>query len=295
MKARLLQGDAHVRRIRDEIAREVAHVKSKLGRAPVLVAVEAAREGATRVFGKRKRAAARELGVTTRHVRVDPAGGESAFVDAVRSVVADPGVDGVTIERPIPASWNVIALQELIAPEKDVEGLHPLNFGRLVSGAPVRFVPPAAEAAMELLRASGLVLEGAQVVVIGAGFAVGRPVSLLLLDARATVEVCHIATRDLAARTRLADAIVLCAGVPGLLRRDMVKPGCVVIDVGTTVVTDSHGERCVRGDAHEDVSAVAAAITPVPGGVGPVTVALVLRNTVRAARHVAEAMEKAHG
>lgn len=295
MTARLLQGDEHARKIRDETAREVLVVKEKLGRAPVLVAVEAAREGATRVFGNRKRAAARDLGVTTRHVRVDPAGGEAAFAEALRTVVADPNVDAVTIERPIPASWNVIALQELVAPEKDVEGLHPVNVGRLVSGSPFRFVPPAAEAAIELLRASGIVLEGAQIVIVGAGFAVGRPVSLLLLDAKATIEICHIATRDLASRTRSADALIVCAGVPGLIRADMVKPGAVVIDVGTTVVTDAGGERVVRGDVHDDVVTVASAISPVPGGVGPVTVALILRNTVRAARHTADAMEKARG
>jgi len=294
--ARLLPGDELARGIREEASRDASVLTSKLGRAPVLVAIEAAREGATRVFGKAKRAAAREIGIRARHVRVDPASGEAGFAAALRAASADPAIDAITIERPLPASWDVVGLQELIAPEKDIEGLHPVNMGRLVSGAPVRFVPPAAEAALVLLRASGLALEGAQVAVVGAGFGVGRPVALLLLDAKATVEVCHIATRDLASRTRTADALVVCAGSPGLIRASMIKPGAVVIDVGTTVVHDpTTGERCTRGDVHEDVASVATAVTPVPGGVGPLTVALLLRNALRAASRLHELSEKAHG
>jgi 5,10-methylene-tetrahydrofolate dehydrogenase/methenyl tetrahydrofolate cyclohydrolase len=267
-------------------------VTERSGRAPCLVAVEAAREGATGVYGKRKRRAARDLGVETRHVRVDPALGEIGFADRLLELAREPAVDAITIERPLPRTFDVVRLQELIPPEKDVEGLHPANVGRLVSGAPVRFVPPAAEAALMLLRDSGLELAGARVVVVGAGFGVGRPVALLLLDARATVEICHDATRDLAASTRTADAVVSCAGVPGLLKGDMIRPGAVVVDVGTTVVRDAGGEACVRGDVDPSVLDVASCVTPVPGGVGPVTVALVLRNAARAARRALEAMEK---
>jgi methylenetetrahydrofolate dehydrogenase (NADP+)/methenyltetrahydrofolate cyclohydrolase len=200
-----------------------------------------------------------------RHVQIDPAEGEAAFARCLRELSLDPQVDAITLERPLPQGFDVVALQELIAPEKDVEGMNARNVGRLVSGA---------------------------VVVVGAGFAVGRPVALLLLDAGATVEVCHVATRDLAARTRHADVIVACAGVPGLITAAMVKPGAVVVDVGTTVVLDERGERAVRGDVAPEVASVASALTPVPGGVGPVTVALILRNAVRAARSTADALEK---
>lgn len=293
MTCRWLKGDALARAVLDEAAREAKLVLARSGRAPRLVALEAGREGATGVYGTRKRRAARDVAIETRHVRVDPAGGFEAFASKLRELSADPEVDGITLERPLPRDVNAVALQELIAPEKDVEGLHPMNVGRLVSGAQARFVPCAAEAAVALVRESGALLEGAQVVVVGAGLGVGRPVALLLLAANATVEICHAATRDLAARTRHADVLVVCAGVPGLVTRDMVKPGAVVVDVGTTVVCKAEGTSEVCGDVALDVFEVAGALSPVPGGVGPVTVALVLRNAARAALAFADARVRA--
>lgn len=289
MTCRCLKGDALARAVLDEAAREAKLVLERTGRPPRLVALEAGREGATGVYGTRKRRAAQDVGIETRHVRVDPAAGHAAFAAKVRELSVDPEVDGITLERPLPRDVDAVALQELVAPEKDVEGLHPMNVGRLVSGATPRFVPCAAEAAVALVRESRASLEGAQVVVVGAGLGVGRPVALLLLAANATVEICHAATRDLAARTRHADVLVVCAGVPGLVQKDMVKPGAVVVDVGTTVVSLGKGASEVRGDVSPEVAEVAGALSPVPGGVGPVTVALVLRNAARAARGFAEA------
>jgi methylenetetrahydrofolate dehydrogenase (NADP+)/methenyltetrahydrofolate cyclohydrolase len=288
---RWLRGEPLARALLEEAIREAKVVVELLGRVPRLVAVEAGRETATEVYGTRKRRVARDVGIETVVARVDPSGGVEAFEEKLRELSADPSVDGITLERPLPKGLDAIALHELVAPEKDVEGLHPANMGRLVSGAPVRFVPCAAEAALALARESGIAFAGAQVVVLGAGFGVGRPVALLLLAADATVEVCHAATRDLSARTRHADLLIACAGVPGLVTKSMVKEGAVVIDVGTTVVVGDSGAAEVRGDVLPEVSETASALTPVPGGVGPVTVALVLRNAARAARLSAEARE----
>ncbi len=194
----------------------------------------------------------------------------------------DPDVVGVVLQRPVPEHLNIRSLQSAIHPLKDVEGMNPASIGNIVYND-TALAPCTAAASVEMIRATGLDLEGLEVVIVGHSEIVGKPAAFMLMAEGATVTVCHHMTRSVAAHTRRADAVLVAVGVPGLLTADMVKPGAAVIDIGINQITAEDGTTRIVGDADtENVANIASWTTPVPGGVGPVTVAILLRNAVYA-------------
>ena len=297
MSARVLDGVLLADRIKAEVRAELAKLP-KAGR-PHLVALHAGDDPGSRMYLRSKAAACEGVGIRFSEVGLDAETPQARFLAELVRLGDDTSVSGIIVQMPLPPGIDARAVQRAIPPHKDVEGVSAANMGMLVSGRP--FVSPCtAQAAVALIEESGAEIAGAEAVVVGHSEIVGKPVALLLLrsaDASATVTVCHIATRGLADHTRRADILIVAAGVPGLLRGDMIKPGAVVIDVGINrvPVTDKNGEpalakngrprmRTVGDVVLEEAARVAGAITPVPGGVGPVTVAMLLRNTAACAR-----------
>jgi methylenetetrahydrofolate dehydrogenase (NADP+) / methenyltetrahydrofolate cyclohydrolase len=237
----------------------------------------------------RARACAR-VGIETREHRLPLDGGERAVLREIRALSRDDEVDGVLLQMPLPAGLDEDLLRGELDPEKDIEGIHPENLGRLYLGSP-RFVPCTPRAVLRVLDEHGTETAGRHVVIVGRSAVVGRALALLLAEKNpnrdATVTLCHSRTRDLAAHTRQADVLIAAMGRAGAIRAEHVRPGAVVIDVGTNLVPDASaksGSRLVGDVDFAPVSEIASAITPVPGGVGPVTVAMLLCNTVKAAR-----------
>jgi methylenetetrahydrofolate dehydrogenase (NADP+)/methenyltetrahydrofolate cyclohydrolase len=229
---------------------------------------------------RRQALAAERIGLRYSIEQVAPEADESTVIRAVAKLNADPGVSGIIVQLPLPRGVAVETVQAAIDPAKDVEGVHPANLGALLGERP-SLVPCTAAAVMACLDATGRTIAGMDAVVVGRSRIVGRPVALLLVQRNATVTVCHRQTRDAAAHLRRADLVVMAAGQAGLLAPDMVRPGGVVIDVGTNEVVRD-GKRTMAGDADPAVAEVAGWFTPTPGGVGPVTVAILWRNAVAA-------------
>jgi len=227
--------------------------------------------------------ACQRIGVRYRNDRLAAGATQEALAAHLRALASDPRVTGIILQLPLPAGLDARAAQGLLDPRKDVEGVHPENLGR-TAGARGLLTPCTAAAAVHILEAEGVPLRGAEIVMVGHSEIVGKPAALMLLDRLATVTVCHVGTRDLAAHTRRADVVLVAVGKAGLIRKDMLRPGAVVVDIGINVVDDGAGGSRVVGDVAPDAAEVAGLLTPVPGGVGPVTVAILLRNTVRAAR-----------
>jgi methylenetetrahydrofolate dehydrogenase (NADP+)/methenyltetrahydrofolate cyclohydrolase len=249
------------------------------GREPTLAAVVASADPATAWYLRSLAAAAAEARIAMREAAVEP-GDAAGVLAALDALSADPGVHGVICLTPLPAGLGLAQAGEHIAPRKDVDGANPTSLGRLAAGLPA-FAPATARAVLEILRAQGCELDGAEVVVVGRSIVVGKPLALLLLAENATVTVCHSHTRELAAVTRRADVLVAAVGRARLIGPAHVKPGALVIDVGTNV-TDEGG---LVGDVDTAaVEPVAAAVTPVPGGVGAVTTAVLLAHVLDAAR-----------
>lgn len=282
----LLDGRALADSLRAKHAPDVAWLK-EAGRTPRLVVLQVGADEAAQAYIRGQRRGAEAWGLSY-EVRTLPAdSGEAAVRRAIRALNADRAVTGILLSLPLPEGLGVRALQHTIDPEKDVEGVHPENLGGCFRGRGL--LPCTALAAVALIEMSGVALEGAEVVVVGHSDIVGKPVAMLLLGRDATVTVCHKFTTGLAAHTRRADVLVVAVGKPGLIRGDMVKEGAVVVDVGINAVPSDEGPGRMRlvGDvAFEEVAPRVAAITPVPGGVGPVTVAMLMRNTVLAARGI---------
>lgn len=271
---RLLIGKTLADAIASSLGPRVAALATR-GRSPVLAALAFRPDPSARFFLERMQRAGSRVGV-----RVVPH--EVRDLEAMRATIArlntDDAVHGITVLAPLPAEADVAEVMEWVDPRKDVEGLHPYNAGRLASGKPT-FVPFAAEAILLLLRENAVRLEGAHAVVVGRSIVVGRPTSLLLMFDHATVTLAHRGTHALAALTREAEILVVAVGRPAFVTAAMVRPGAVVVDAGINATPDG-----VVGDVDfEGVSRVAAAITPVPGGVGSLTTMLLLRNAVRAA------------
>ena len=290
--ARLLEGAPIADEIRAKVALEVASFTSTYGHPPGLTVVVCGRSAPSMVYLERILKACATVGIKGRlvHIEGDDAAAQSAdLVDALRHLSADPEVSGIIVQMPLPAGIGLKVVIDAIDPLKDIDGIHPLNAGLLRLGYE-GFVPATAHAALEMLGHSGVALPGAEAVVIGRSPVVGMPVAFMLVKGGATVTVCHSKTRDLAAHTRRADIVVVAAGHPGIVTGAMLKPGAVVIDVGINVV-DGH----IVGDVDfATAREVASAITPVPGGVGPLTNALLLAHLVRAAqRQAAERPEPA--
>lgn len=275
----------------DIIAELKAEVAARPGRRPTLALVRVGEDPASVSYVRKKESVAAEIGIEGR-VILPPADISQAGLEAlVDTLNADPGVDGILVQSPLPAPLSEVAIFRRIAPEKDVDGLHPVNLGRVAQDDPSGFASCTPAGIMELLARSGVGLRGRHLVVVGRSLLVGKPAALLALQKRpgadATVTVCHSATRDLGEVTRRADVLIAAIGRPEFIRADMVRPGAVVIDVGINRVADpsrKSGHRLV-GDVHfPSVEAVASLITPVPGGVGPMTVAMLMKNTLKAHR-----------
>ncbi len=297
MSARIIVGKAIAARVEEETRAEVERLRAA-GVAPRLDLVAFGDDPAFASYAKGRRDACARVGIASEeHVVAARAGGGAAAeaARALRALSDRPDVDGILVQMPLPPGLDERAILDALDPAKDVDGVHPENLGRLYLGAP-RFVPCTAAAVARILEAERVETAGRHAVVVGRSVVVGRAVALLLLEkgARgdATVTVCHSRTPDLAAHTRRAEILVAAIGRPGAVRGDMLRAGVVAIDVGTSSVPDAGTKRGYRiaGDLDfASVAEVASLVTPVPGGVGPVTVAMLLANTARAARRRAPA------
>jgi len=277
--ARVIDGKAVAASVRERVAVEAAAFEVDHGRAPLLVTVIVGDDPASEVYVRNKHRACEEAGMRSAHHGLPAETSESELLELVAELGADNDVDGILVQLPVPDHIDPDRVVAAIDPAKDVDGLTPVNAGLLAHGMP-GLVPCTPAGVMELLRHEEVELEGAEAVVVGRSKLVGVPVSRLLLAANATVTVCHSRTRDLSATCRRADLLVAAVGSPRLLGADAVKPGAVVIDVGVNRTDDG-----LVGDVDFEAAAeVAAAITPVPGGVGPMTIAMLLVNTLAAAR-----------
>ena len=275
----------------DLIAELKAEVSLLQGRKPCLALVRVGDDPASVSYVRKKGQTAAEIGIESRNLLPPVTIGQAELEALVDGLNADPAVDGILVQSPLPPHLSERAVFGRIVPEKDVDGFHPVNLGKLAQEDPSGFSACTPAGIMELLSRSGVDLEGKHVVVIGRSLIVGKPVGLLALQkkagANATVTLCHSKTRDLAAVVRQADVVIAAIGRAGFVTADMVKPGAVVIDVGINRVADATrktGYRLVGDVDFEGVSPLASKITPVPGGVGPMTVAMLMKNTVKAFR-----------
>ncbi|MDX6622460.1 MAG: methylenetetrahydrofolate dehydrogenase / methenyltetrahydrofolate cyclohydrolase [Solirubrobacterales bacterium] len=279
MAARTIDGKAVAAAVRERVRVDVAAYVEESGRTPTLATVIVGEDPASEVYVNMKHKACGEAGIGSVHHGLEAATSEEELLELVRALGADDAVDGILVQLPVPAHIDSDAVVAAIDPGKDVDGLTPTNAGLLAHGTP-DLVPCTPAGVMELLAHEGVELEGAEAVVVGRSKLVGVPVARLLLSANATVTICHSRTRDLDATCARADVLVAAVGVPRLLGAGAVKPGAVVIDVGVNRL-----EEGLVGDVdYEAAREVAGAITPVPGGVGPMTIAMLLVNTLRAAR-----------
>ena len=280
MSAVIIDGRAVAQAIRDEIGAEVAAMEAEGLATPHLGVVLCGDDPASATYVRNKRKAAERAGI--RFTLHTPSGESTTaeILDICHRLSGDPDIDGMLIQLPLPRQIDTDAVLEAVPAAKDADGFHPLNLGRLAAGAACSVLPGTPLGCMELLRRSGVSIRGSRAVVVGRSVIVGRPLALMLVNADATVTVCHSKTRDLAAVCREADILVAAIGRPGMITADFVKPGAAVIDVGTTPV----GGRMIGDVDRASVEPVAGWLTPVPGGVGPMTVAMLLRNTVSLAR-----------
>lgn len=286
--ARLLQGSAIAAEMRKRTKADVASFKRKHGFAPALAVVIVGRDAPSAVYLHQIVRSCRSVGVPGRVVELTGRATAAQLRTRIEELNADPLVGGIIVQMPLPRTIPLKAVIDSIHPGKDIDGIHPLNAGLLTLGYQ-GFHPACAEAAVEILKRSGYGLAGRHAVVIGRSNVVGKPASLLLLREHCTVTVCHRRTRDLAAEVAEADVLVVGAGSPKLVRGDMLKPGALVVDVGINVTADG-----LVGDVDfESARDVAGALTPVPGGVGPVTNAVLLEHLMRAAK--AQLADRAQG
>ncbi len=284
--ARILDGAALADALRRDVAAGVAALAAR-GRGVRLVALLVGGTPAGELYADRQAQACRDVGIDYQLVTLPADATARDLKRQIRLLNADPAVTGVMMHLPLPAHLDRARMQYEIDVVKDVEGVNPANIGYVVYGHTL-IAPCTAGAVMALVDAAGVDLRGAEAVVVGASEIVGKPVALLLAERMATVTLCHIATRDLPAHTRRADVLVVAVGKPGLIGPAHVKPGAVVVDVGINRVTLADGTKRTVGDVDSDaVKTVAGFITPVPGGVGPMTVATLLRNTLRGAEILA--------
>jgi methylenetetrahydrofolate dehydrogenase (NADP+) / methenyltetrahydrofolate cyclohydrolase len=279
MSATIIDGKAVAARVRAEVAQEVLAVTQLIGRPPGLATILVGEDPASAVYVANKRKACAEAGIADHHRHLDADVSQDEVGALIEECSANPEISGILLQLPVPAPLERASLTELIAPEKDVDGLTPISAGRLAQGTP-GLRPCTPLGVIELLDSYDVPLEGAEAVVAGRSDLVGKPVAALLLARNATVTICHSRTRDLTAVCSRADILVAAVGVPRLLGSEHVKPGAAVIDVGINRTPEG-----LTGDVDFDAARQRAGwITPVPGGVGPMTIAMLLRNTVSAAR-----------
>ena len=288
MTAKIIDGKATAEKIRTEIKQDVDAMLAEGRQVPGLATVLVGQNAASQVYVRMKQKACAEVGIQSFGHELPEDASQQDVEELVRKLNADPKVDGILVQLPLPAGLDEEKVLNAISIEKDVDGFHPLNIGRLAQkGREPLFIPCTPYGALYLIKETLPTLEGVNAVVLGRSNIVGMPVALLLIGENATVTVCHSRTRDLKDVVRQADVLVAAVGRPEMVRGDWVKPGAVVIDVGINRVEDTESKRGYKlvGDvAYDEVSQVAGAITPVPGGVGPMTIAMLLRNTLRAAK-----------
>lgn len=278
MSARIIDGKAISAAIKTEVAQRV-HTLARQGITPGLAVVLVGEDPASQVYVRNKAAACEKAGLHSKVIRLASDTSEEALLDVVRELNNDANVHGILVQLPLPAQMNSSKVIETIAPAKDVDGFHISNAGLLMTGRPL-VRPCTPYGIMKILESENTVVRGAEAVVVGASNIVGKPMALLLLAAGATVTLCNSKTRDLGAQTRRADILVVATGRPRMITGDMIKPGAIVIDVGINRQADGK----LTGDVEfESACKVAGAITPVPGGVGPMTIAMLLVNTLEAA------------
>jgi methylenetetrahydrofolate dehydrogenase (NADP+)/methenyltetrahydrofolate cyclohydrolase len=303
IKARPLDGAPVAARIKEEVRAEVEQMVQAHGYRPCLAVVRVGEDPASAVYVRNKVKASEEVGIRSEHHALPETIDAAELLDQIKSLNARDDVDGLLVQLPLPRGIDETAIIDAINPEKDVDGFHPVNAGRLAMGRPV-FVPCTPLGIIELLDYNGIDIRGLNACVVGRSQIVGRPMAQLLLQRDATVTICHSRTRDLAAVTRGADLLVAAIGRAGLIGREHIKPGAIVIDVGMNKVSEENEVRALFGDAAEkrlevvakrgytlvgdvnpaEAAAVAGMLTPVPGGVGLLTVAMLMKNTLKAAK-----------
>ena len=295
MAAEIINGTEIAKQVRAEVAEEVEQLRTRHNIVPGLAVILMGDDPASAVYVRNKGRACDEVGIYSETFNLPSETPEGEVVDLVKRLNNDPRFHGILVQLPLPKQINEQTVLYTIDPSKDVDGLHPFNLGRLMAGDPI-FVPCTPAGIQEMLVRTGHDPAGKHVVVCGRSNIVGKPVAMLLLQkmagANATVSICHTGTRDLGEITRQADILIAAAGRPGFITADMVKEGAVVVDVGINRVDDPSRERGYRitGDVdYATVSKMASAITPVPGGVGPMTIAMLLKNTLKSAQRSVDA------
>jgi methylenetetrahydrofolate dehydrogenase (NADP+)/methenyltetrahydrofolate cyclohydrolase len=292
MSAKIISGTETAKAIREELKVEVAELKDKHNVVPGLVTILVGEDPASQSYVAAKNKTAHALGIHSEQVTLDAETSEAELLALVEKYNNDDKINGILVQLPLPKHIDDNKILNTIDPDKDVDGFHPVNVGRMVLGEQC-FLPCTPHGVLELLQRSGTETSGAEVVVVGRSNIVGKPMVNLMIQKReagnSTVTVCHTRTKDMAFHTKRADIIIAAAGVPKMITGDMVKDGVVVIDVGVNRIgKSSTGKAILAGDVDFDaVKEKAAAITPVPGGVGPMTITMLMKNTVQAAKQAA--------
>lgn len=276
----LLDGKKLSAKIKESLKKEVAEFIENGGPTPGLAVILVGNDPASHAYVSMKAKACKEVGIYSVTHEMPDTVSEADILSTIKMINENPKIHGLLVQLPLPKHVDSTKILETIAPSKDVDGFHPFNLGRLVAGLD-GFVPCTPLGVMRLLEEYDIEVRGKDCVVVGASNIVGKPMASLLLNAGATVDICHIFTRDLAEHTRRADMIFVGVGKPNLITADMVKEGAVIVDIGINKV----GDKLV-GDVADDVAAKCSYITPVPGGVGPMTIAMLLSNTLKAAKNV---------
>ena len=277
--ARIIDGKALAQKIKENISEEVSEMKNK-GIIPGLAVILVGDDPASKVYVNNKKKACAQVGIYSEEYLLPADTDEKTLLDLIAKLNADDRINGVLLQAPIPPHLDYRKISETISPMKDVDAFHPYNVGKIMIGD-FDFVPCTPAGVVELIKSTGTTIEGKNCVVIGRSNIVGKPQAMLLLKENGTVTVCHSKTKDIASVTRNADILVVAVGKAGFVTGDMIKPGAVVIDVGMN--RNSEGKLC--GDVDfASAESVASWITPVPGGVGPMTVTMLLKNTVKAAK-----------
>ena len=275
MTARVINGREIAKRIRERVRERVMELKEKHGIEPVMGTVIVGKNEESELYLRLRDKACAECGIGIRHLRFDENAGENEVIEGIEKLNNDDSVHGIMLQQPVPSHMHVQKLIEKIDMRKDVEGLTSHNMGKLMFGDE-RIVPCTAKAVVKILDHADVKLEGADIVIVNHSPIVGKPLAIMMLNRNATVSVCHVFTKNLKNYTKRADVLITATGVPGLIKEDSIKEGCIVIDVGI-----SKSDGGVRGDVKfDEVKEKASIITPVPGGVGPVTIACALENLV---------------
>ena len=279
--AKIIDGKALAQRIRLELASSVANLKTKLDLTPKLAVVLVGDDPASQVYVRNKERACAEVGMLSEVRRIPPSIQQKELLDIIRLLNHDQAVHGILVQLPLPLPLDTAQVLDEISPLKDIDGLHSLNMGKLLKGESPFFIPCTPQGIIELILSTGVDLAGEEAVVVGRSNIVGKPLSILLLQRHATVTICHSQTRDLGQVTSRANILVVAAGSHGRVRGEMIKKGALVIDVGINRLPDG---KLVGDVDFEEAVKQAGWMTPVPGGVGPMTIAMLLWNTLEAAK-----------